>query len=96
MIESSKSIRRMRKHGTIEASPRPVRICFRMQSVLFEKALEINPQNAHAWHNKGVALSRLGWDTEARFAFSCAGWIALHGGSKKAIFSDNYYLMQPS
>lgn len=46
----------------------------------FETALEIDPKNAHAWHNKGVALSRLGWDTEARFAFSCAGWIALHGG----------------
>ncbi|VVB68360.1 Photosystem I assembly protein Ycf3 [uncultured archaeon] len=46
----------------------------------FEKALEINPQNAHAWHNKGVALSRLGLDAQARFAFSCAGWIGLHGG----------------
>lgn len=46
----------------------------------FEKALEINPQNAHAWHNKGVALSRQGLDSEARFAFSCAGWIGVHGG----------------
>ena len=46
----------------------------------FEKALEINPENAHAWHNKGVALSRLGLDTEAKFAFSCAGWIGVHGG----------------
>jgi Flp pilus assembly protein TadD len=45
----------------------------------FEKALETNPQNAHAWHNKGVALSRLGLEAEAKFVFSCAGWIGVHG-----------------
>jgi tetratricopeptide (TPR) repeat protein len=45
----------------------------------FERALKINPKNAHAWHNKGVALKHLGLDAEARFAFSCTGWIGIHG-----------------
>jgi Flp pilus assembly protein TadD len=40
-----------------------------------EKALEIDPQSAIAWHNKGVALKLLGRDTEARVAFACAGRI---------------------
>ena len=38
-----------------------------------EKALEIDPQSAIVWHNKGVALKHLGRDTEARLAFACAG-----------------------
>jgi Flp pilus assembly protein TadD len=46
----------------------------------FDKACSMNPSHPDAWHNKGVALARLGLDAEARFAFSCAGWIGLHGG----------------
>jgi Flp pilus assembly protein TadD len=47
--------------------------------VYMEKALEIDPQSAIAWHNKGVALKLLGRDAEARFAFACAGRLGMLG-----------------
>ena len=31
----------------------------------FERATELNPKDAHAWWNKGVALQELGRDTLA-------------------------------
>lgn len=42
-----------------------------------DKALEIDPQSPIVWHNKGVALSRLGRENEARFAFACAGRLGM-------------------
>ena len=36
----------------------------------FTRALDIDPRDAAAWHNKGLALARLGQDDEARYCFA--------------------------
>jgi len=38
----------------------------------YDKAIEINPQDANAWHNKGITLKTLGRTTEADAAFAKA------------------------
>ncbi len=36
----------------------------------FTRVLDIDPRDAAAWHNKGLALARLGQDEEARYCFA--------------------------
>lgn len=31
----------------------------------YDRALELDPKNAHAWHHKGISLDKLGKDAEA-------------------------------
>jgi hypothetical protein len=38
----------------------------------YDKAIEINPQDANAWYNKGITLKTLGRTTEADAAFAKA------------------------
>jgi Flp pilus assembly protein TadD len=38
----------------------------------YNKAIEIDPQDAYAWNNKGVALKSLGHTTESNEAFAKA------------------------
>ncbi len=36
----------------------------------FTRALDIDPRDVAAWHNKGLALARLGQDDEAKYCFA--------------------------
>ena len=36
----------------------------------FSRALDIDPLDVTAWHNKGLALARLGQDDEAKYCFA--------------------------
>ena len=35
----------------------------------FTRSLDIDPRDVAAWHNKGLALARLGQDDEAKYCF---------------------------
>jgi Flp pilus assembly protein TadD len=46
---------------------------------VFDEMFRIKSRKADAWHNKDVALKRLGRDTETRLAFTAAVWIGPSG-----------------
>ena len=37
---------------------------------MFTRALDIDPLNAGAWHDKGLVLARFGQDDEAKYCFA--------------------------
>jgi Flp pilus assembly protein TadD len=45
----------------------------------FNHAIEINPQDSHAWNRKGIVLKKIGKKDEAEYAFARAKGLGYDG-----------------